>query len=101
MLELAHPPLESRGILRDHGKPGLVTLGLDQRKEFRGVREARAELVELRDRRVQAGALAAECLGLFRRVPDGRVAELVVQLLEALPLRVVFKGTPSAPSGAP
>jgi hypothetical protein len=58
-------------------------------------------LLQLGDRGLEPRALAAEGLRLVRRIPDRRIAKLVVQLFEALALRVVFKGTPSALSGAP
>ncbi len=79
----------------------LVAFRLDEVEQLRGVRKAGRKLVEFGDDGFEPRALAAEGLRLLRRVPDRRIAELVVQLFEALALRVVLKGTPSAPSGAP
>ena len=79
----------------------LVLFRLDEVEQFGRVRQAAAELVEFVEGRFEAGPLATEPLGLVRRVPDGRIAELVIQLLEPLALRVVLKGTPSAQRGAP
>jgi hypothetical protein len=88
-------------VLHDLGEARLVALALDQLEQLRGVGEPAAETVEFRQGGFESRALAAEGLRLVRRVPDRRVAELVIQLFEALALRVVLKGTPSAPSGAP
>jgi hypothetical protein len=88
-------------VLHDLGESGFVALALDQLEQLGRVGERAAEAVELGERGFEPRALAAERLRPVRRVPDRRVAELVVQLFEALALRVVLKGTPSAPSGAP
>ena len=101
MLEPAHAIFQCRGILDDLAEALFVALRLDEREKFGGIRQATRQLVELGEGGFQSGALASEGLRLIRRVPDRRVAELVIQLFEALALRVVFKGTPSAPSGAP
>ena len=81
-------------VLDDVGEARLVLLRLDQVEELGGIRKAVAELVELVERGFEPGAFAPEPLRLVRRVPDRRIAELVVQLLEPLALRVVLKGTP-------
>jgi len=51
-------------------------------------------LLEFGDRGFEPRPLATEGLRLVRLVPDRRIAELVIQLFEALALRVVLKGTP-------
>jgi hypothetical protein len=99
-LELAHALAEAAGIALDFRESGFVLLGLDQLEQFRRVGKAAADAVQLAEGLVEPRALAAERLRLVRRVPDGGVRELAVQLLETLALAVVLKGTPSAPRGA-
>jgi hypothetical protein len=86
--------LERCGIARNVGESRFVRVSLHEREQFSGIGQPVTELVEFGDRRIQPGALAAEGLRLGRRVPDRRIAEFVVQLLEALALGVVLKGTP-------
>ncbi len=100
-LELAHAPVEARRVLDDLAETRLVALGLDQGKQFGSVREPGRQLVEFRGDGFEPRTLAPEGLGLVRRIPDRRIAQLVIQLFEALTLRVILKGTPSAPAGAP
>ncbi len=100
-LELADAFLELRRVLHDFRKSRFVAFRLDERQEFRGIGEAAAQLVEFGDGGFEPRAFSPQRLRLGRRVPDRRIRELVIQLFEALALRVVLKGTPSAPSGAP
>jgi hypothetical protein len=79
----------------------LVVLGFDQGEQFRRVRKPGRELVEFHGDVFEPRTLAPKGLGFVRRIPDRRIAQLVVQLFEALALGVILKGTPSAPSGAP
>jgi hypothetical protein len=72
----------------------LVLFGLHHRKQLGRFRQTGADLVEFGDRRFEPGALATERLGPVRGIPDRRVAELVIQLLEPLTLLVVLKDTP-------
>ena len=79
----------------------LVALGLDEVEQLRGVRKpgrSWSSSVVMASSRARS---RPRDWAFVRRVPDRRIAELVVQLLEALALRVILKGTPSAPSGAP
>jgi len=98
--QLPHALLVAGDVARDFGEAGLVLFGFDQRQQLKRVREPGGDLVEFGDRRIEPGALAAERLGLVRSIPDCRIAELVVQLLEPLAFFIVLKGTPSAPGGA-
>jgi hypothetical protein len=98
--EPAHAFFELRGVVDDLGESGFVDFSLDNRKKLRGVRQAAAKLVEFGDRRLEPRAFSPQCLRLRRRLPDRGIRELVIQLFEALALRIVLKGTPSALSGA-
>jgi hypothetical protein len=98
--EPAHAFFELRSVADDLGESDFVDFSLDNRKKLSGVRQAAAKPVEFGDRRLESRALSAERLRLVRRVPDCGIRELVIQLFEALALRIVLKGTPSALSGA-
>jgi len=84
----------------DLGETGGVVLGDDQVEQLAGIGEPAAEAVEVGERRVEPGPLATEFLRALRVVPDARIAQFPVQLLEPLALAVVLKGTPSARQGA-
>jgi len=99
-LQLPHALLVAGDVARDLGESRFVLFGFDQRQQFGRVRKPGGDLVEFGDGRIEPGALAAERLGLVRSIPDRRIAEFVVQLLEPLAFFIVFKGTPSAPRGA-
>jgi len=99
-LELPHALLVAGDVARDLGEARFVLFGFDQRQQFGRVRKPGGNLVEFGDGRIELRALTAQGLGLGRQVPDCRIAELVVQLLEPLAFFIVFKGTPSAPRGA-
>jgi hypothetical protein len=89
-----HALIESADVAGDVGESRFVPVVLDERQQFGGIGQPAAQLVEFGDRRIEPGALPAKGLCLVRRVPDRRIAELVIQLLEALALGVVLKGTP-------
>jgi hypothetical protein len=93
-LKLLDAPLDLGDVALDVAKARLIALRLDQVKELAAVAEPTGNDIELRDRPFQPRTLAAEFLGTLRRVPDLRVLELAVYLLESLALAVVLKGTP-------
>jgi len=84
----------ARDIAFALGKGRLVLLRLHHRQQLGRLLQSGVDLVEFGDRRFQFGAFAPERLRLGRLVPDRRIAELVVQLLEPLALLVVLKDTP-------
>ena len=99
-LELPQAFLESGRIPLDLGQAGRVVLGDDEFEQFAGIGDTAADAVEVAECRIEFRAFPAEFLRALRRIPDPRVAQLPVQLLESLAFAVVLKGTPSARRGA-
>jgi hypothetical protein len=93
-LELAHAPLEPRGIFLDVRGRTRVVFAFRELQELRGVGDGLGRPVQLLELRGKLGAFAAELAGLVRVLPDGRVFQLSRYLFEAFFLRVVLKETP-------
>jgi hypothetical protein len=94
-LELRERRLEGPKVLLDGGERPGVAFFLGKLDERRGVREAARQTVERVDRLLEARALAAEFLRLLGLRPDRGVLELAPDLVQALFLLVVLKGTSS------
>lgn len=75
-------------------RSGFVVLGLGELEELGGIAYRIGRAVELFDLRAQLGAFAAEFLGFFGFLPDGRVFELAADFFEPLFFQIVFKETP-------
>jgi hypothetical protein len=93
-LEPADAAFEIRGVTLDVARSALVVLALGQLQQFRGVGDGFRSAIELTELGGQLGALAPELLRLVGRLPDGRIFQLPIDLLQALFLGVVLKETP-------
>jgi hypothetical protein len=93
-LEPADAAFQMRGVTLDVARSAFVVLALGQFQQFRGVGDRFGRAVELTELGGQLGALAPEFLRLVGRLPDGRIFQLPVDLLQALFLGVVLKETP-------
>jgi len=82
------------------GETGLVLFRLHEVQQFQGIGYPGGDPVELDDYRLEPRTLPPQFLGTLGRVPDAGVLQLAVYLLEPFLLVLVFKGTPSAPTGA-
>jgi hypothetical protein len=96
-LELLDVALQRREVALDGLCGRLVVFFDGQGQQLAGVLEPIGHAVERAHDLLQAGALAAQLLGLVRRVPDRGVFQLPAYLGEPLALEVVLKGTSSAP----
>jgi len=95
-LELRDPLLEAGRIALELGEARRIALGLDQFEQLGRLVDSGDDAVDLARGRLEARPLATEFLGAFRGIPDARILELAVQLLEPFTLAIVLKGTPSA-----
>jgi len=80
-LEAAHTAFEADGFALDVLRGALVVLALGEIEELGGIGNGFRGLIELGQLGGQLGALAPELLRLVRRLPDGRVFELAIDLL--------------------
>jgi len=93
---VAHLALEALRVTLDVARRALVSLGLRQLEELRGLGDTAAGAVDLADVAAQPRALAPELLGARRVGPDPGVLELAPDFLQSLELAVVLKETPEA-----
>jgi hypothetical protein len=70
-------------------------------QQLAGFTEAFFQAGDAVDVLLQAGAFAAQCLGVFGVVPDIRVFQLPVYFFKALALGFVVKDTPVAKATVP
>jgi hypothetical protein len=86
----------------DHRFDGLLVALLGGHiQQFAGLRQAVVEAADDIHHRLQLGAFAAQFLGLFGIVPNGRVFQLAEDLGQAFLLAFEVKGTPSGHRRAP
>jgi hypothetical protein len=104
-LELGDGRLELGGVGLDADQAVDVAFLLRHLVQLAVVGEVRGEVVDRRDHRVERALLAAELLGALRLVPDVRVLEGGVDLVQAQRFAIVVKDTPGgrpcASSGRP
>jgi hypothetical protein len=86
----------------DHRHGGfLVVLAFGQLQQFDRSAQAFFQAGDAVDVLFQAGALAAQGLGVFGVVPDVWAFQLAVYFFQALALGVVVKDTPEANAAVP
>jgi hypothetical protein len=94
---LLHLLFQGRGVLLHALERRLVVLRLAELEQLVGVGEAAVDPGDRFDGGLQILLFAPQLLGALRVGPDLRVLEQLVDLYEALFLRVEVKGTSSAP----
>ena len=93
-LKLFDFPLGIGQLLGNVGQGIVVTFGLRQQLQFRGLFQRPADAVKRVQFGLKAGLFLAQRLGPLRIVPNTRIFQRTLDLREALPLGLVVKDTP-------